>query len=413
MAIFHRFFTWSIPSQVKFSAFFGLLPLSGLCGEGVWMLPPPSLQELAAFPMNLARVYLGMDASGASATPVDLASEHPGLVADDQAGGDKLSPGVQEVYLRMSEPTIVNRLSFFAFQAGGLLDIAYAPVGKSGQIRWQTLQTGLAFVPHQPFSFDFSPAETTALKLTFRSQEAGEISAVLVSGTPKVSQYLLDHPPIGVDLRQQSGSAGGAGAAPEASLVDYDFASLNANAFVKFISNGDPAQALKVVDQDTATSCPVFPNGKDAFVIIDLRIPVNYYLMSLILQAPGGRLEIYALTELPLAPEQNEPNTARTVKWPDDFFDRLSPLLKTELNPQQNRLLVNTGPATARFVILRWLPPTGATEPLYINELSVVGKVPSHIYDGYRFSQVEFAEQTPPPDLLPPPDAPPLIPTSP
>ncbi|MDX2109745.1 MAG: hypothetical protein SFY80_05830 [Verrucomicrobiota bacterium] len=401
---------------ITFLLLSSLLVKSTLMGATVWQLPPPTLEDLSKVPMNLARNYLGADASTpGGAGGVSPASGVGLLVADDQAGGSDLSAESKTVVLSLSDATLINRVSFFSFTAGGTADVAYALVpGDEKQGKWQTIQRGVGFKPNSAFALDFTAADARYVRMTFNTSTAGAISAMLISGTPKVSQFQLPTPAVGIDLRQNTGSASTQQTSGAVPTVDYDFASLDANAYVLFLGGGDPTEAIRVVDQDTATACSLNPKAGENLIVVDFRRPVNYYRISIILSGPGGKLDIFSLSGLPNDIAKEGTKDPLQVTWPEDYFKNATPLTSVDLKPSENRIVLNTGPNNARFILIHWTPPPGATESLNFNELSVIGKVPASDFQDFRMPAVEFSEVSPPPPpATPPPDLPNIPPTSP
>lgn len=347
-------------------------------------VPPPSL---SGYQKNLAKMNMGariipltrkdeIPTFPAEGVP-DANPYTPVWLGENEARGLPLTSGPSLFVVALKGMAVTNKFSFENYGAAGRVTIYGSPTLQPASASGWTKLGNVAMKPGDTISLEFPAAEMQYLLMEFQTDTPGEISGLGLYGEDTLDQataLFLENP-------DQIAEMLAAGAKP----VPFDFASLFAGTVITAISSGDPAKSLQMIDDDTSTGFAFDSSDNEHLFVVDLRYDYVVDLISLVIDAGPGTLDLFAVNTLPGAGE------AGTGPLDTSFLNEIQPVATQTFSEGAERSQINLESLQQRYYIMRWTAAgSGSSNPLTIYEVSVIGQVPESLSEVVFTPRTEF-----------------------
>ncbi|MDP0499554.1 MAG: hypothetical protein Q7P63_05590 [Verrucomicrobiota bacterium JB022] len=368
-------------------------------------VPRPSEQDLAHYQKNVARMNMGaqiVNLSSESETPPppasDLGNEYtPVWLGEDEARGADLPAGESLRLIALKDFHTVSKFILQNYGARGKVTVYGSETLQALNSRGWTELGSHNLGNTSDVSINFPSMNVHYVAMKFELERGGEIGGLGVFGEDTLDQASA----LFAENPEEIRALLAAGAKP----IPFDFASLFTGSTITAISSGNPADSLLMIDDDTTTGFRFDPEENNV-LMLDLRYDYMVDLLSVVLKAGPGTLELYAANSLPV---DAAGLSAEDVGYnlPEDYFDTLEPIVTNKFDEPVERIQINLESLERRFYVLKWIPEDPNDPPLEIFEISVIGQVPEELSEVAFVSRSQFLSQTPtqqePPDLEAPP----------
>lgn len=121
---------------------------------------------------------------------------------------------------------------------------------------------------------------------------------------------------------------------------EFDWAKVQAQARIAYVSSGPRALRSRMIDNDLQTTFGFSESDKSPTVIVELSKSAQIHRVSTVFKAEDAQVDVFLLNELPkdIADLQFTKPVATVVSLPDE----------------RGQVTVNFGVSSARYVVLRW-----------------------------------------------------------
>jgi hypothetical protein len=408
-------------------------------------VPPLTIEQVPAYPQNLARHRLGAQVELASqnnsgstlqvdAKLADRNALEAVLLGDDPTVGYALPIGRTTLLVSLSAIENVDNISFLNDGVRGDVTVASASAKlppESPQwhkVSQQELTSGTV-------KAKIGPAEAKYVRLTFNVTEPGRVAGLGLYPTAAVSDFTMPRP-NNAAIENQSKSFG---------LISYNVTDLHGKTRALYVSSGENLkQANNMIDDQVSTSFTFAANDVAPTAVIDLGSPTSLRRISAIYSSRKGTINFYVLQTLPgisVASSSVAENPPPTLRVTDTVQDNLQPVASI-IDDGSGRAAVDFPATTGRYVMVKWGATGPQDVPFSVAEIAAFGSGQSTnlmaayvsragtgrmssdgktMLDGKDFKDIpgegpEPPAEAPPPALPPPPPfvfVPEIIPTSP
>jgi hypothetical protein len=357
------------PRPLRFGRVFGLgcsivFSASQLIASDLVLqkVPPLTIEQVPAYPQNLARHRLGAQVeltsqnNSGSILQVDAKLNdrntlEAALLGDDPTVGYALPIGRTTLLVSLSAIENVDNISFLNDGARGDVTVASASAKlppESPQwhkVSQQELTSGAV-------KAKIGPAEAKYVRLTFNVSEPGRVAGLGLYPTAAVSDFTMPRSNK-VAMENQSKSFG---------LISYNVTDLHAKTRALYVSSGENLkQANNMIDDQASTSFSFAANDVAPTVVIDLGSPTSLRRISAIYSPRKATTNFYVLQTLPgvsVANSSVAENPPPTLRVSDTVQDNLQPVASIT-DDGSGRVAVDFPAITGRYVMVKW----GATGP--------------------------------------------------
>jgi len=320
---------------------------------------------------NLARLNVGAHIDrvlpgGVETVPMTgNGSDNSGeLVLDDNTLSCPLPVGDSTFIISLPRISVLQRFAFVNpnGSAQGEFELAVSSyrIG-SRDPKWTSVQAPMKFGGTRFVSMPILGVEAKYVKLTLHVRKQGRLAGIALYGSRTLESFADRHV-----LRAETNFSVAAMKLmthPEDTL-NFNFANRYARARIAYVSSGEAPVALRMIDDDVATSFNFAPDDAHPTVIIGLANRQNLHRISALYQMKEGVLEVYTLDELGSTPgDLSSGHLIATVKE----------------QSEDGNTGVDFDPRGARFIALRWTPRKGST--VEVSEIAAFGSVPMAILD--------------------------------
>jgi hypothetical protein len=167
-------------------------------------------------------------------------------------------------------------------------------------------------------------------------------------------------------------------------LHDFDWAKLQAQARVAYVSSGPRSRTDRMIDNDLETAFRFGTSDESPTVIIELARTARLHRVSAVFMGDNATVAVYLFNELPKNPTDLRfaTQTATIVDPPDS----------------NGKVSVNFSVSSARYVALRWIRRK-SQDPIQVAEISAFSNDPTLSGDGTVIAQSgpNFSTPEPPP----------------
>jgi hypothetical protein len=295
----------------RFLQFSGLIACFSLSGTGTSLaalvlqkVPPLTVEQVPAYPENLARSFLGTqievdpDSATTQAKSENSNRAETALLSADPIARYSLSGGSKTLLVSLSQIENIDTISFLNHGAKGNVTISTSSAKlPANSPQWHT-------VAQQELSADavkakVGPSEAKYVKLTFNVTEPGSISSLGIYPTPTVAAFTMP--------RKRASAGSGSFA-----LVNYSVTDLHAKARALYVSSGHQLnQANNMIDDQPSTVYTFASEDAAPTAIIDLGKETKLNRISTIYSPREGNVEFFVLDSLPGFSPDAAPKTLR------------------------------------------------------------------------------------------------------
>lgn len=172
---------------------------------------------------------------------------------------------------------------------------------------------------------------------------------------------------------------------------EFDWAKLQAQARIAYVSSGPRALRSRMIDNDLQTSFGFSESDKSPTVIVELSQSAQIHRISTVFKAEDAQVDVFLLNQMPkdMADLQFAKPVATVVSLPDE----------------RGLVTVNFGVSSARYIALRWKRKRW-DEPFSVAEISAFSNDPvDWTDDNARLasnSASNFNSEPPPIPVVPP-----------
>ncbi len=353
--------------------------------------PTPASRNLAKW--NRGAVLIDVQPDGnLNPISVELKNKPPlaVLLGEDTASGVKLPEGAHAFIIDLGDTFPLESLLLKGFTASGEIEVLYSDVlRRADSRRWVSAN------PTQPAPFSAgTPARVSLASLEARYvlvrikvAQPGEVGAFSLLGysqfAPTPTRAAVEEP-----TREKT----------EMVPVDYAKREIGARA-----SRVDGANADALIDGDPSTAVTLGENNTKDLLILDLGEQKDLESVSMLFQSGPGSFEVYFLNTLPEGWKATKPSSSLALPPPsrliaanDNTLANLvvlaaisaqaegaravlgtKPSVVQQVQGSETRLQVNVTGTTSRYVVVRWVPASGQSQPVRVFEVSAIGHVPA------------------------------------
>jgi hypothetical protein len=344
---------------------------------------------------NLARLNCGahidrvLPGGNVEAVPVAMDnSDNPAaLVLDDNTLSCPLPVGDSTFIITLSRIAVLQRFAFINQNASaqGEFELAVSNYRLgSHDPKWVSVQSGAAFTGKRLVTLPVLGMEARYVKLTFHVKKQGRLAGIALYGGRTLETFADRN-----ILRAQtvySMDALRLVTHPEDTL-NFNYANEYARGQIVYVSSGQAPLALRMIDDDVATSFSFAARDPHPTVIVALANRQNLHRVSAVYEMQQGHLDVYLLDQLGSTP--GDLNGAKAIG---------------SINQEKGdgNAAVEFETHGARYVALQWTPTGTRSKALEVAEIAAFGSVPLSILNLEEVPNA-FAENSKPgegaPDL--------------
>lgn len=323
---------------------------------------------------NLARLNCGAHIDrilpGGAVVTVPIASDSndnpAALVLDDNTLSCPLPLGENTFIISLPRIAVLQRFAFINQNASaqGDFDLAVSNyrLGSSDP-KWVMVQPATRFGSKRLLNLPILGVEAKYVKLTFRVQREGRLAGVALYGSRTLESFAERNV-----LRARTSYSLGLMKLvthPEETL-NFNFANQYARARVAYVSSGSSSAALRMIDDDVATSFSFAPRDSHPTVIVALASRQSVHRVSAIYEMREGQVDVYTMDDLGTTPGDLAGATL-IASIPDQ--------------KGEGKAAIDFDPRGARYIALRWTPKKPQTQPFEVAEIAAFGAVPLSLLD--------------------------------
>ena len=223
---------------------------------------------------NLARMNCGArieritpDGRVSVLTATEANTSATALIMDDDTLSCPLEKGHTTFIISLGATTLLDRFTFVNENgsAEGEFKIAVSnyqlPASSS---KWVDVDGSVNFSGKRLFRLSMIGVEARYVKLTFRVEKSGRIAALGLYGGESLQAFS--------DRQRHVLRVANSGAWSDRieDTLNFNFANLYAKAQVVFVSSGPPAEAKRMIDDDTTTAFQFAPSDPRPTVVVEL-----------------------------------------------------------------------------------------------------------------------------------------------
>ena len=320
---------------------------------------------------NLARLNVGARieriSPGGKIVSVAVNDNPAALVLDDNTLSCPLTLGNNTFIVTLSRIALLERFAIINQNAAaeGEFEVAVSNYRLGSQDpKWKQVQATTPFTGKRLVSLPVVGTEAKYVRLTFTVRKEGRLAGLGLYGTRTLESFAARH-----ILRAQhhyNFASTRAVARPEDTLV-FNFANQYARAHVAYVSSGSPAAAVRLIDDDVATSFAFSPRDEQPTIIIALAEAQKLHRVSIVFQAGQEKMEVYLLNELGENPGE---------------LRGLTPVATVENSaPGDGQAAVNFPTQSARFIAVRWKRSKSHARAFAVAEIAGFSGVPVSVFD--------------------------------
>ena len=320
-------------------------------------VPALTVEQAPAYPDNLARVRLGAKVDAISGG--SNAGAASSLLSGDPTARYTLSAGTTTLLVSLAKIENVDSVALSSFGAKGNVTIATSNAKLAADSpQWQqAAQQDLSAA----VKANIGPGEAKYVRLTFNVTEPGDIAALGLYSTPKISDFTK---PRAAD---QDGISLG--------LISYSRTDIHGKARALYVSSGsDLKQAHSVIDDQVATSYNFAADDATPTTVIDLGKTSTVRRLSAVYAPRAGKMEFYVMQSLPNGANAADAN----VKLDEAAFASLKPVGAAD-DAGEGRAAVDFPETSGRYVMLRWIPAAQQNESFALAEVAAIGSANSQL----------------------------------
>ena len=339
-------------------ALFATAPAALAADVVLQKVPALTVEQTPAYPDNLARVRLGakIDAVSGSAT----AGAASALLNGDPTARYTLASGKTTLLLSLPKIENINSVAVSSLGAKGNVTIATSNAKlPADSPQWQqAAQQELAGA----VKANIGPSEAKYVRLTFDVTEAGDIAALGLYSTAKISDFTKPR-----NAEQDSVSLG---------LISYSRTDIHGKARALYVSSGsDLKQAHNVIDDQVGTSYNFAAEDGTPTTVIDLGKTSTVRRLSAVYAPRPGKMEFYVMQSLPNGASASDAN----VQLDDAAFAALKPVGAAEDAGAEGRASVDFPETSGRYVMVRWIPAAQQDASFSLAEVAAIGSANSQL----------------------------------
>jgi len=387
-----------------------------------------SKEQLLDKQKNLARWHMGAvlyDASENYLDPVtwqeaESTDSMGSLMTDDPTAAYEVQPGVYRLVVDLGDFFQITRFNFKNFTSLGTIELFFsrsleAPDAKA----WQILAPPQPFDENEVVSPKFMAVEARYLMVKLDIEKAGLISNIGAFGNLSLAEVRMR------EQKRDEDIAANTARSTDSKPVKFNYASVQADSTVAYVSSGSANNAISMIDDDVETSYEFESGDEENVVIIDLSDQREVNSVSMLFESDPGTFDFYVVNKLPddvkaLIEEQEKAKAKAaqkksgdddmamifnnnaweplllaqngddalgsiigfagdaiftTISLPGDFFNNLSPTVEQTVNGSDERFRIDFSNLTGRFLIIRFVPAPGGSTTLRVYEISLMGDI--------------------------------------
>lgn len=323
--------------------------------------PPLSEKARAEFPLNLARTNLGAEIQSSRSDKLttnifddlDTNLSAAGLISCDESISYPLPKGATSLIIKLPFLAANNQFSFFGDNGceGNVTLYGSNTALPFKSDKWKKITDTKSFVRQKNVIIDFPSTEFLVLKIDFEITKAGRVNGLGVFGETKSTGF--EEKPEQAKTLQ-----------PLSEIVNYDYSGLNNNqASVTHVSSykseKDLGKVNNMIDDNTGTSYSFAVDDPSPSLIVDLGLTETIRRITVAYEAAPGSLEFYLLNKLPedkVTSGANNPQGAKLLKLPSDFYKNNSPIKTVQTETSKLKSSASFDLQSVRYILLRWVP---------------------------------------------------------
>ena len=340
------------------SVVLGTMPGASAAELVLHKVPALTVEQVPAYPENLARRHLGAQVEAASASVDKTAAA--ALLSGDPTVRYPLPAGSSTLLIALPKIENIDSLAFANSGAKGSVTIATSNAKLAADSpQWQ--KAAEQEISSETVKAKIGPSEAKYVRLTFNMTEPGEIAGFGLYATPAVSDFTK---PRTATANDDSVSLG---------LISYNRTDMHSKARALYVSSGgDLKQANNMIDEQTDTTYSFAAEDGTPTTVIDLGKASTVRRLSAVYAPRAGKMEFYVLQSLPhaggAAPE--------TLTLDDAIFATMTPVGASNDDGSAGRASVEFPETSGRYVMVRWVPAQQG-DSFTLAEIAAIGSTPN------------------------------------
>ncbi|MEM8550555.1 MAG: hypothetical protein AAGF10_07170, partial [Verrucomicrobiota bacterium] len=328
------------------------------------------------------------------------------LLTKDPAARYPLYVDSHKFIIDLGDYWMINMFEFANYGAQGRAQVFYSDaLQEPGSRQWKPASPIVPYSGEGTIPLFLGTLDARYLMLVLDNSIRGEIGPFCVYGDLKLGQVRMADGGLSPLEFQQLPAAERKQYRP----VNYDWASVQSGTRVSHISSGDPAQGNTILDNDPRTN-HAFGNEPESLMVIDLAQSRSTQRMSLSVNSPPGRFDIYVVQDLPesfkpralpalteaddVAAPSEKSVRPPSARLPQDFFSLAQPHATHTTAGGKTDLRLDFEATRGRWVILRYQRSDADGYSQY-TQPDAGSLVPVKIFPmGFAFSPVNLLSQS-------------------
>jgi hypothetical protein len=315
-------------------------------------VPPLTVEQVPAYPENLARYSLGAQVE---ITPKGNAAAEAALLAGDPTTGYDLPNGTTSVLVSLARIENIDSVSFLQHGGKGRVTVATSNAKlPADSPQWNTIAE--QDLTSDAVKMKIGPSEAKYLRLTFDVTEPAHIADVGIYSTPTVSAFTMPR------ARKMDASS------DNVAMVSYNVTDLHAKARAIYVSSGeDVKQANNMIDDQPGTVYNFAPPDQAPTAVVDLGKVTKLRRISALYSPGRGKLDFYVLQSLPGGPQAS----AKSLQLDEASMAGMQ-RVGSVTDEGSGRAAVDFPETNGRYILVKWTPAESGA-PFSVAEIAAFG----------------------------------------